>query len=1361
MYMSYGDEAFLKTLTADEQKMFVGIGEIAASYSTLNWLNKNNIHNFGNKNHSVFSYVMYPNRAVPMQSSMAAAAPLLFSNDQNLFKLKPDQPVRSAMTETEIDKPIYINLNKINDPANSLDLPAAISLLIHEVGHKLGSEKKQDAVDSLAVKMESYIRSLVSTTEVGDKKIHTLKMPGFAFQEWSETTLFGKFVKEGAARVVMPFSVIDGEGLYAWVEDANKITDLTTQIVDNVRTNSVISYTKHNYQYARQAAFIADTIAVEPLANSKFRILAQGRLGEIVVPFMNASSPDPQLFKVYENSFKAIQPWANKGCGHEYIFDDSNYKLQIGRPAAPVVALPQFQTEFLEKRLKGNNLEIFFKVPGNREFPGDPGPNGSKKKMLWPELEVQIGSSQITLPASNYYEDSEEFKFILKDFDSISKKDVKIVGVQLRLPISNLAVLNSDVIGKAMLANEIILAKSNGSENQTKTPAIKSIQIWDGQSWVSLRGRTNLQKGMHLRFVFNTNERLRELVIDQGYVTVYSTKMWLNDTPSDEEIQAMKDPNRRQLHFYEESMRQTIHNDSLYVDINIDQNVATELKVDSTEKANDWFRKYTKTTAPKSIPGLQARIEVAASEQRDLLGFKFVTASGLSNQVRLKKQIPFEKSAGSQPPDATSLPAAKPLRNAPAPQQPPKPIQAIKKPEVQRQQLFTLANDGLAFISTMALYDSAFEKTLTADEKKMLTKTTEIIQEMTTLRWLNKNKVERYKVPKGYIYAYTVFKNEVVQLSTEIDHPIELQFSKDQSLFTLSPNEPIRSAMTETNIEKDIFLNLEKINSGTETIDLATAVSLLIHEYGHKLGSEKNQDAINSAAIKLENYVRNRINTAEINGKKVNTLAFFDFSFQQWAEKIYFGDNSTETKAGQLMALTSVDKQGVYAWVEDGEKVTDLTDTLLGKSRKTDFVPYTNQPAYQFLKQHVTLANHISISEGNNQDIKISFIAHFKQLILPFMKQGSFVPKQYDLNLKAFPNAHPYIETDQTHEFTLDGQSYALKTDKIKAPTFNMPQYKIEFLEKRIKGNDLEIFYKIEGDRKLPLDPFTGKIEQLWPELTVSINGKNQLILKATNFYEDSSEFKFVIKNFKDIANNNLSVTNLMFKATGENLAMSNSNWMAKGFLPSEVKLSSKATNDTITEEASLKAIQVWDGKKWISLKKSQIHKGMHLRLIFTSSKPLRSLTLDQSYLTHISSDVWTEGHPVRSAHMLTRNETRRMDFTETDMRQTLVGRDLYVDINIDQKVLTNLTAEPTQEHDKWFRDFTGTTRQTDPELRTIFHQNTSEERTISGVTYITSSGSGQSIDLKKELSFKKPPGQQPPDNSSLQFRKMKCEYLF
>lgn len=85
--------------------------------------------------------------------------------------------------------------------------------------------------------------------------------------------------------------------------------------------------------------------------------------------------------------------------------------------------------------------------------------------------------------------------------------------------------------------------------------------------------------------------------------------------------------------------------------------------------------------------------------------------------------------------------------------------------------------------------------------------------------------------------------------SAHID--FKLKFSDRSEDFVLNPGEPERTAKVTT----DVWFNLKMIGNPSTSFSLLDAFQILFHEFGHKLGPEKNQALIDQVAAKMRIYL--------------------------------------------------------------------------------------------------------------------------------------------------------------------------------------------------------------------------------------------------------------------------------------------------------------------------------------------------------------------------------------------------------------------------------------------------------------------------------------------------------------------------
>ena len=177
------------------------------------------------------------------------------------------------------------------------------------------------------------------------------------------------------------------------------------------------------------------------------------------------------------------------------------------------------------------------------------------------------------------------------------------------------------------------------------------MQLWDGVKWTSLKHNSKILEGMHLRFVFDSIETLRELNIDQKFSVLVetSTKFMGQQIPG---VGRLVDPRQRTIRIESQGMRQTIRDHSLYVDVNIDHNLATELKLNEPLMIDD---SGLATGGPITKSGLIESDSLSVEKERLLTGISFVTMSGLSNDFNLKNPLAFLKNTGALMPGQNSL----------------------------------------------------------------------------------------------------------------------------------------------------------------------------------------------------------------------------------------------------------------------------------------------------------------------------------------------------------------------------------------------------------------------------------------------------------------------------------------------------------------------------------------------------------------------------------------------------------------------------------------------------------------------------------------------------------------------------------
>lgn len=112
-------------------------------------------------------------------------------------------------------------------------------------------------------------------------------------------------------------------------------------------------------------------------------------------------------------------------------------------------------------------------------------------------------------------------------------------------------------------------------------------------------------------------------------------------------------------------------------------------------------------------------------------------------------------------------------------------------------------------------------------------------------------------------------QNEVYNFSTE------LILSEDETLFKLSPNEPIRTAVTTAEPESAIFFNANIINNSSVEFGPNDALQILIHELGRKVVDFNRIADVDSLASKLRNDISKKIFYNQYDQNIKITVPFF------------------------------------------------------------------------------------------------------------------------------------------------------------------------------------------------------------------------------------------------------------------------------------------------------------------------------------------------------------------------------------------------------------------------------------------------------------------------------------------------------
>lgn len=670
---------------------------------------------------------------------------------------------------------------------------------------------------------------------------------------------------------------------------------------------------------------------------------------------------------------------------------------------------------------------------------------------------------------------------------------------------------------------------------------------------------------------------------------------------------------------------------------------------------------------------------------------------------------------------------------------------------VNREALFTRAFKSVSYILLAKRNDPTIVKNFTSDELRMLDGIIGVSLRVNLFNWLLENKVAKFGTFGQPEFRYVVSEDRIMTIRINNPKPTRLQFSSDQSLFELLPGQAVRTGMTHATLESDIFINQLKINSAEINLDFASAISLMIHEFGHKLAAQKNQPAVDSLAAKIELLVRSETSSVTLNNKKVTFLTVPRSPVMQLFSSIIYGlPGQSPTNP-----LLSLDQQGLYAWIEDDKKVTDVTESLVkafGRSKNMQILASKN---FDYPVQTVIIPHQVTAISNSDGSIKFTISGLLNKFSVPFIKYKLSDPVKEKIYATSFLQKTNAFEKCQQQEISLSPTDYSLLSVATTPMSDELTGVDIKFLRKEMNGTDLEIFFKIDGDLGLQYPTEN----ELWPEIKIRVQG-NALVIKATSVDKDKKIYKFVIKNFEKLSHQNVHVETIQMRTKKFVLPIGDYDMVWNTFFPAEIPLSISQSNAiTTTNKPVLKSIQIWDGKGWISYKnKNKIPSGYYLRFVFKSDENLRQVVLNQGFQASVEvrrKSMFT----ARPSYETTETEQRQLIFEETSFRQTRHGEFIYVDINIDHETQTEYVDEIP-----WVYHGALPGQEPPPDADLQIHK-AGPVRTLNGYFhFVTDSGSSGQVLLKNEVTFMNSGDTTiiPPNVPRLKTgRRARCEGLF
>lgn len=460
--------------------------------------------------------------------------------------------------------------------------------------------------------------------------------------------------------------------------------------------------------------------------------------------------------------------------------------------------------------------------------------------------------------------------------------------------------------------------------------------------------------------------------------------------------------------------------------------------------------------------------------------------------------------------------------------------------KVDRQDYFKTAFGQMSFILGALNDEEKFQELLNPEEKKMLQGIMSVAEQNATFHWMNKNTLSNV-FEKQKIFYYLVseqgssFKeteNKDIYKSYTTPAQFNLQFSDKKELFQLKTGEPERSAMTYSPTKKaipdvrgieadveDIYVNINRISNENSKITFTDAISILIHEFGHKLSEQKNQIAVDSLSAKAKVFIDENFKKEYKNENGRFYLYQIPFYFlQDWAGTFHKGVFQGLNGGFKFNPLNIYNDSGAYLFFESSNEVKNLSNQLFKSSYKETLKKNfdTEQVKWNFLE-----LNEISDIDFAYQDKKVNLSYKLRSSYQPILLPST----DSKVDVSQFDSVTHYFNTATAHNLSMT-ESYkvslvvdqkssvnVVKAEKLK-PIRNRPEIEVIFVSEDRSGDALNIEYKIK-DLNTRLENFKNTEAQVMLMLKDthgqtyefigqhSLNDKDlDVIFKLNNFYK-------------------------------------------------------------------------------------------------------------------------------------------------------------------------------------------------------------------------------------------------------------------
>lgn len=506
---------------------------------------------------------------------------------------------------------------------------------------------------------------------------------------------------------------------------------------------------------------------------------------------------------------------------------------------------------------------------------------------------------------------------------------------------------------------------------------------------------------------------------------------------------------------------------------------------------------------------------------------------------------------------------------------------------INRTELFKMVDDSLYFIISDAVTDNAFLTTTGLNDKElqMLAAIVMILNESRNLRYFQEKQITPYQTLfKNYHYIFFDSDNLKNVFETPFKKGPELVFSTDQTLFKLNPNEPIRTAMTYPDFESDIYINLNLINSKETEFSFSSVVALLTHEYGHKITGNKDQAAIDSAATRLANFVKNKISKIPVS--PTSNIYFLKYGFfapaVHWIQAVMDGTNSSwYMNMSQLLSthteqtIITYDRQGFYLWVDDGAQIKDLRALVFNKLELDNIIKFPAQSGIIYARHNLFLSENIQVTKKSDSVINLAWTGAFFHEVIPFMS-SSVLAETDSVNVSgtSWANTGPVGQIPLQVNLDIDLKSLTSSNtynadSNVKYFLPNIDGDLVNFSS----GEDLTFEVKFTNELVYVYTTEAGRKAALWPSALVK-TGYGAYQVSAYEYDSSKNVYRFKIKNVKDVCLSKIQINQFFLKTNYWGLVDTDSFILGQIYLKKPISLdlpSAHSSNPDIAQVVPVK----------------------------------------------------------------------------------------------------------------------------------------------------------------------------------------------